>query len=108
MLVYMVQHVGDWAAPIPRVSIPLLLPSNSSMLPLHVPQLPPPLTCTRVGGNHHHHHHAILDEKISSLDEIGLRQSGHCYHDKALGTNYNFVSMQPNIHKLYIYINKYV
>ena len=37
----------------PVVSIPLLLPSNSSMLPLHLPPLLSYLTCTRVRGNHH-------------------------------------------------------
>ena len=38
------------------VSIPLLLPSNFSILPLHLPPLFPSFTCTtRVRGNHHHH-----------------------------------------------------
>ena len=32
----------------PVVSIPLFLPSNSSILPLHLPSLHPSITCTRV------------------------------------------------------------
>ena len=43
----------------PVVSIPLLLPSTSSIFPLH---LTPPLlsfTCTRVRGNYHHHGYAL-------------------------------------------------
>ena len=36
----------------PVVRIPLLLPSNSSILPLHLPPLLPSLTCTEVRGNH--------------------------------------------------------
>merc|ERR1719452_382199 len=39
----------------PVVSVPLLLCSNSSILPLHLPPLLPSLTYTRVMGNHHHH-----------------------------------------------------
>ena len=37
----------------PVASIPLLLPSNSSILPLHLPPLLPSLTCRRVRDNHH-------------------------------------------------------
>ena len=35
------------------VIIPFLLPSNSSILPLHLPSLLPPLTGTTVRGNHY-------------------------------------------------------
>ena len=38
-----------------EVSIPLLLPSNSFIFPLHIPPLLLSLMCTRVRGNHHHH-----------------------------------------------------
>ena len=38
------------------VSIPLLLPSNSSIFPLQLPPLFHSLMCTRVRGNHHHHY----------------------------------------------------
>ena len=36
------------------VSVSLLLPTNSSILPLHLSPLLSSLTCVRVGGNHHH------------------------------------------------------
>ena len=36
------------------VSIPLLLPSNSSILFLHFPPLLPSLTCSRARSNRHH------------------------------------------------------
>ena len=39
----------------PVISIPLHLPSNSSIFPFHFPSLILSITCTRVRGNHHHH-----------------------------------------------------
>ena len=41
------------------VSIPLLLPSNSSILPLHIPTLLPTLTCARVGGNRNNYNNQL-------------------------------------------------
>ena len=39
----------------PVVSVPLLLPTNSSTFPLHLPPLLLSLVCTGIGGTHHHH-----------------------------------------------------
>ena len=52
----MVQHVADWVAPLPVVGV-LLLPSDPSIFPLHLPPLLPlllSLMCTRVRSNYHH------------------------------------------------------
>ena len=40
-LLHMVQHVANWVALFPGVSVPLLLPSNSSILLLHLPSVFP-------------------------------------------------------------------
>ena len=53
----------------PVVSIPLLLPLNSSILPLHLPSL----TCTRVGGNYYHHYRQSNQfMNFVEINKIGL------------------------------------
>ena len=54
-LLHMVQDIADWVAPFPIVSIPLLLPSNSSTFLFHLPRLLLSYMCTRVKGTYHHH-----------------------------------------------------
>ena len=49
---HMMQQVADWAAPFAVVNIPLLLPSNSSILPHQLPPLLLPFICARINSNH--------------------------------------------------------
>ena len=58
----------------PIVSTPFLLPSNSSILPLHLPPLLL-LTCTRVRGNHHHHS-SILPLHLPLYFSLRARELG--------------------------------
>ena len=68
---------------LPVVSIPLLLPLNSSMISLHLPPLLPFLTCMIIRGNHHHHHHVLFKRMTfkSSFKYIfsDLRLSGRLF-----------------------------
>ena len=51
----------------PVGSIPLLLPTNSSIFPLHLPPLLISLMCTRVRGSYHHHVYNYLRVKIRDV-----------------------------------------
>ena len=66
-LLHMVQHVADWVAPFPGVSIPLLLSTNSSIFPLLLPPLLLSRMCTRVKSNYHLNHCELLIESYSLI-----------------------------------------
>ena len=56
----------------PVVNIPLLLPSNSSILPLHLPSL----TCMRVRGNHHYQGMSCTNFPKDMLIKIPIEKFG--------------------------------